>query len=142
MGSTADPTWDDMPAALVSVAELMAGFLAASIPTYRPLWRRIFSQDEKRNTASTNGTGSSGEKCNSSERGPWTSTMKTQTKVSTGVGMSRARTISDSEGISVTRDIELTTQHMVRASRDDERMRVHDAGSDDTLRGPLSDYYG
>ncbi|KAI0838463.1 hypothetical protein F5Y06DRAFT_287197 [Hypoxylon sp. FL0890] len=41
VGSTADGSWDDIPAGLLSVVELMFGILAASIPTYRPLYRRI-----------------------------------------------------------------------------------------------------
>ena len=140
VGSTADPTWDDMPAALVSVAELMAGFLAASIPTYRPLWRRIFAQDEKSNRKSTDGF-DSGQNGHSAEDGPWISEMKTQTKVSSGAGMSRPRTMCNFEGISVTRDIELSTQHMAEAHRDDGWMRVSDNGSDDTLGGSLPDNY-
>ncbi|KAI2625567.1 hypothetical protein GGR54DRAFT_505314 [Hypoxylon sp. NC1633] len=41
VGSTADGSWDDIPAGLLSVVELMAGILAASIPTYLPLYRRF-----------------------------------------------------------------------------------------------------
>ncbi|KAI1139363.1 hypothetical protein F5Y05DRAFT_412463 [Hypoxylon sp. FL0543] len=41
VGSTADGSWDDIPAGLISVVELMVGILAASIPTYRPLYRHI-----------------------------------------------------------------------------------------------------
>ncbi|OTA80569.1 hypothetical protein M434DRAFT_37906 [Hypoxylon sp. CO27-5] len=41
VGSTTDESWDDIPAGLLSIVELMFGFLAASIPTYRPLYRRI-----------------------------------------------------------------------------------------------------
>ncbi|KAI0108737.1 hypothetical protein F4776DRAFT_643591 [Hypoxylon sp. NC0597] len=41
VGSTDDGSWDDIPAGLLSIVELMVGFLAASIPTYRPLYRRI-----------------------------------------------------------------------------------------------------
>lgn len=32
---------DDIPAGLASTAELMLGFLAASMPIYRPLYRRL-----------------------------------------------------------------------------------------------------
>lgn len=41
VGATADASWEDIPAGLLSAVELMAGILAASIPTYRPLYRRI-----------------------------------------------------------------------------------------------------
>ncbi|XXH02501.1 hypothetical protein Hte_008877 [Hypoxylon texense] len=35
-----DGSWTGIPAAMINNAELMAGFLAASIPTYWPLYRR------------------------------------------------------------------------------------------------------
>ncbi|RYP41490.1 hypothetical protein DL767_000995 [Monosporascus sp. MG133] len=35
-----DGTWTGIPAAMINIVELMAGILAASIPTYRPLYRR------------------------------------------------------------------------------------------------------
>ncbi|RYO83906.1 hypothetical protein DL766_001733 [Monosporascus sp. MC13-8B] len=41
VGSTADGSWDNIPAGLLSVVELMTGILAVSIPTYRPLYRRL-----------------------------------------------------------------------------------------------------
>ncbi|CAG8952807.1 hypothetical protein HYFRA_00009052 [Hymenoscyphus fraxineus] len=43
VGSTADGSWDNIPAGLASVAELMIGILAASIPTYRPIYRRFMN---------------------------------------------------------------------------------------------------
>lgn len=131
VGSTADPTWDDVPAALVSVVELMAGFLAASIPTYRPLWRHIFSRGQR--NSSSGGFGSSGR-----EAGQWSdNNMKTQTKVSTGVGRAGTTTHMSQAagGISVTRDIELSTQDMAGGVRHDEVwMRDSDEGSEDALR--------
>ncbi|KAL7948446.1 hypothetical protein V8C42DRAFT_314482 [Trichoderma barbatum] len=45
VGSTADGSWDNMPAGMLSVVELMAGILAASIPIYRPLYRRVVARD-------------------------------------------------------------------------------------------------
>ncbi|RFU74508.1 integral membrane [Trichoderma arundinaceum] len=45
VGSTADGSWDNMPAGMLSVVELMTGILAASLPIYRPLYRRIVSRD-------------------------------------------------------------------------------------------------
>ncbi|KAF2965286.1 hypothetical protein GQX73_g8295 [Xylaria multiplex] len=42
VGTTSDGSWDNIPAGLLSVVELMTGILAASIPTYRPLYQRLF----------------------------------------------------------------------------------------------------
>lgn len=39
---TDDETWNTVPTAIVSVAEITLGMLAVSIPTYRPLYERIF----------------------------------------------------------------------------------------------------
>ncbi|KAI1860569.1 hypothetical protein JX265_009968 [Neoarthrinium moseri] len=41
VGTTADGSWDIVPAGLLSVAELMSAILAACIPTYRPLFRKL-----------------------------------------------------------------------------------------------------
>lgn len=47
---------DNIPAGLASAAELMVGFLAASMPTYRPLYRRLRHGDfEGSNGASNSG---------------------------------------------------------------------------------------
>ncbi|KAH6605229.1 integral membrane [Trichoderma cornu-damae] len=45
VGSTADGSWDNIPAGMLSVVELMAGILAVSLPIYRPLYRRVFARD-------------------------------------------------------------------------------------------------
>lgn len=134
VGSTADSTWDNMPAALVSVAELMAGFLAASIPTYRPLFRHFFPQGDKNTTAfPAQEYGSSGKH---SSRG-WSNGSKLRTKVSTGAG-----NMSNFGGISVTRDIELSTHHMAASRQGDSWMRVSDDGSEGALRaGMQPEYY-
>ncbi|KUI56623.1 hypothetical protein VP1G_04044 [Cytospora mali] len=132
VGSTADSTWDDMPAALVSVVELMAGFLAASIPTYRPLWRYLFPRGDRNDKA--NSFRSSGQIPYTKEGVQWHGNVKTQTKVSTGVGMAKVRNVNDFGGISVTRDIELSTHSMAGGSRDDGWLRVSDDGSEDNLR--------
>ncbi|KAL1850369.1 hypothetical protein Daus18300_012964 [Diaporthe australafricana] len=42
LGSTADASWDQMPSIFLADVEIMVGFLATSIATYRPLYRRIF----------------------------------------------------------------------------------------------------
>ncbi|KAJ0106743.1 hypothetical protein J7T55_001267 [Diaporthe amygdali] len=56
VGTTADGSWDNIPAGLASAAELMVGFLAASMPTYRPLYRRLRHGDfEGSNGASNSG---------------------------------------------------------------------------------------
>ncbi|KAI0165255.1 hypothetical protein GGR52DRAFT_575346 [Hypoxylon sp. FL1284] len=58
---TTDRTWENVPTGMLSVVEIMTGFLAASIPTYRPLSKRIFqgsnkSRDDKAgSTAKSNG---------------------------------------------------------------------------------------
>lgn len=46
VGSTADGSWDNMPAGMLSVVELMAGILAVSLPVYRPLYRRLVNKDK------------------------------------------------------------------------------------------------
>ncbi|KAG6365194.1 hypothetical protein INS49_006802 [Diaporthe citri] len=42
LGSTADGSWDSMPSIFLADVEIMVGFLATSIATYRPLYRRVF----------------------------------------------------------------------------------------------------
>ncbi|KAI1381947.1 hypothetical protein F4677DRAFT_400348 [Hypoxylon crocopeplum] len=42
LGSTADASWDNIPASLPADVEIMVGFLATSIAKYRPLYRLIF----------------------------------------------------------------------------------------------------
>ncbi|KAI0020249.1 hypothetical protein F4780DRAFT_374572 [Xylariomycetidae sp. FL0641] len=56
LGQTADATWDDIPAGLLTAVELAVGFLATSIPTYRPLYQHIFQRkiDDTENTARQN----------------------------------------------------------------------------------------
>lgn len=139
VGSTADPTWDNMPAALISVAELMAGFLASSIPTYRPPFRHFFSRDERNTRSYTHGYGSSGKSGSRGSRGsragPWPNNSKTRTRLSTGTG-----TVGDSSGISVARDIELSTHYMAAGRRDDSWMRVSNDGSEGALRGNLPEH--
>jgi hypothetical protein len=39
--NTTDPTWDNVPTSYLSVVELNCGILCASLPTLRPLLRRI-----------------------------------------------------------------------------------------------------
>ncbi|KAI1258798.1 hypothetical protein F5Y18DRAFT_412152 [Xylariaceae sp. FL1019] len=41
VGTTADGSWDNIPAGLLSVVELMTGILVASIPRYRILWQKV-----------------------------------------------------------------------------------------------------
>ncbi|KAI1477934.1 hypothetical protein K445DRAFT_307757 [Daldinia sp. EC12] len=43
VSSTADVSWDNVPPGFVSAAELLVGILAASIPTYGPLFRRYIA---------------------------------------------------------------------------------------------------
>ncbi|KAL7800067.1 hypothetical protein V8C37DRAFT_3685 [Trichoderma ceciliae] len=50
VGSTADGSWDNMPAGMLSVVELVAGILASSLPIYRPLYRRVMGRDATRST--------------------------------------------------------------------------------------------
>ncbi|KAI0157907.1 hypothetical protein GGR52DRAFT_180575 [Hypoxylon sp. FL1284] len=48
VGTTADSTWDVVNPSILSIVELMAGFLAVSIPTYQPLYRRILHGTESK----------------------------------------------------------------------------------------------
>ncbi|KAI1416809.1 hypothetical protein F5Y13DRAFT_204156 [Hypoxylon sp. FL1857] len=41
---TIDGAWDAAPSLIVSIVELTVGMLAVSVPTYRPLYRRMFSR--------------------------------------------------------------------------------------------------
>ncbi|KAI8961538.1 hypothetical protein F5Y11DRAFT_325635 [Daldinia sp. FL1419] len=43
VSSTSDVSWDNVPPGFVSATELLVGILAASIPTYGPLYRRYVS---------------------------------------------------------------------------------------------------
>ncbi|KAI0119340.1 hypothetical protein F4814DRAFT_236275 [Daldinia grandis] len=43
VSSTKDVSWDNVPPGFVSATELLVGILAASIPTYGPLYRRYVS---------------------------------------------------------------------------------------------------
>ncbi|RYP25741.1 hypothetical protein DL767_008294 [Monosporascus sp. MG133] len=45
VGSTANGSWDNVAPGFVSSAELLIVILAASIPTYRPLYRRFVQQN-------------------------------------------------------------------------------------------------
>lgn len=45
---------DDIPIVLLSTVELMAGFLAACLPTYRPLYRRLRRNEAQCSTDASN----------------------------------------------------------------------------------------
>ncbi|KZZ98887.1 hypothetical protein AAL_02438 [Moelleriella libera RCEF 2490] len=49
MSSTKDSSWDIIPGALVSTAELMTGILAACLPAYGPLVHRMMGRKTKTN---------------------------------------------------------------------------------------------
>ncbi|PSR79597.1 hypothetical protein BD289DRAFT_375278 [Coniella lustricola] len=129
VGSTADSTWDDMPAALVSVAELMAGFLAASIPTYRPLWR-YFTADGEKSIPVPDWSSSNNQETGVADRA-WISKAKTRTHITTGRGLSSTQ--QDFGGISVTRDIELSTHHKFQPSSDNGWERGSESDCDAIL---------
>lgn len=113
-----------MPAALVSVAELMAGFLAASIPTYRPVWAHIFSKNSSKYTSDDFKRTSGGEPR------PWEDTKNLQTEITTGnTGMSATWNVNNPGRIAVTRDIELSTKKMGRGFQNSVWTRVSDDGS-------------
>ncbi|KAI0972146.1 hypothetical protein F4678DRAFT_472144 [Xylaria arbuscula] len=44
VSSTSDPSWNNVDTGFVSAVELLVGILAASIPTYRPLYRRYIQR--------------------------------------------------------------------------------------------------
>lgn len=45
---------DDIPIVLLSTVELMAGFLAACVPTYRPIYRRLRRNEAQCSTDASN----------------------------------------------------------------------------------------
>ncbi|KAI1479680.1 hypothetical protein F4774DRAFT_425801 [Daldinia eschscholtzii] len=63
--STSDSSYDNIPFCLLAVVELMTGILAASIPTYRPFFRRIMNTDSQHLITSPKNTDSRGSKSNS-----------------------------------------------------------------------------
>ncbi|KAI1436713.1 hypothetical protein GGR50DRAFT_185938 [Xylaria sp. CBS 124048] len=113
VGTTTDGSWDNIPAGLLSVVELMTGILAASIPTYRALFRRIFYGPGRLSTA----------------EGSFRGTERTGTVKSQNFGRNTGRNVSISagqfhnesqQGIVVTDRIEMYT------TRGDEWVRVPD----------------
>ncbi|KAI4157896.1 MAG: hypothetical protein LQ342_007932 [Letrouitia transgressa] len=40
-GTTNDPTWSDIPSATISNVELCVGVIAASFPTYKPIFNKV-----------------------------------------------------------------------------------------------------
>ncbi|KAI1826292.1 hypothetical protein F4861DRAFT_497758 [Xylaria intraflava] len=100
LGNSPDPSWTVVPNSLLGDVEILTGFLATSIATYRPLYRFIFKEAP--------GTSES------SKPGPYDGAAKRDTggvEVSIGTGdASRAdsRTSRSRHGILVTEHVELT----------------------------------
>ncbi|KAI0854546.1 hypothetical protein F4860DRAFT_499150 [Xylaria cubensis] len=44
LGSTSDPSWNNIPSAFLANTEILIGFLATSIATYKPLYTFVFGQ--------------------------------------------------------------------------------------------------
>ncbi|KAI1215083.1 uncharacterized protein F4807DRAFT_466395 [Annulohypoxylon truncatum] len=53
VGSTSDGSWDNMPAGMISIVELMTGILVACVPTYRPLYKQLFHHSASTTYGST-----------------------------------------------------------------------------------------
>ncbi|OTB12729.1 hypothetical protein K445DRAFT_25441 [Daldinia sp. EC12] len=110
---------DNVPSAMLGVVEIMVGFLATSIATYRPLYYLISKGTVMENSGNSRSTDFAPD-------GPSRSSKKTHfsTHVRGGIA-SRLHNSSKSpptQGIYVTRDVELTEQDSTQGSCE----RVHD----------------
>lgn len=130
-GSNADSSWSDVPIELVSVSELMVGFLASSIPTYRPLWRHLFFHGNEND--GLKGSGPSARNLAPNTGGQWPSNEQTHIKISAGDFMPMAMTMNEFGETDMSEDVGIPTQTM-RGWRRDDWMSVRHYGSDDNLR--------
>ncbi|KAI1433477.1 hypothetical protein GGR50DRAFT_705391 [Xylaria sp. CBS 124048] len=95
ISSTADVSWNNVKPGFVSAAELLVGILAASIPTYRPLYRRYFQRLK-------NVSGNSGNDSNPPGKGQLPSQSR-------GANISARQGVTvNGPGVHVTDEIELT----------------------------------
>ncbi|KAF4630097.1 hypothetical protein G7Y89_g8043 [Cudoniella acicularis] len=107
VGTTADGSWDDIPAGLASTAELMTGILAASIPTYRPLYLHLVYGSATGKTQ----VGSSGRNRygpNSSNKNP-----SLGVKIFSGDNSSPSK---EGSGINVTSEVEMTVYNNIASA--------------------------
>ncbi|RYC58531.1 hypothetical protein CHU98_g7675 [Xylaria longipes] len=97
VGTTADGSWDNIPAGLLSVVELLIGILAASIPRYRVLWRQIThgSSDTRKDSMSVVSMGASNARKNHGIEQPSISAMAGNFS------------LESAQGINVTKQIEM-----------------------------------
>ena len=120
-GLTRVVSGDNIPAGLLSTAELMVGILAASMPTYRPLWRHLRHDENHGSTdASNSGYGYRFE----------------NSKNTVNITGGRGSVPLSGVGINVTNQVEMS----VHPNHRDEWMRVSDETDDDQHR--LTTQYG
>ncbi|KAI1481876.1 hypothetical protein F4774DRAFT_347289 [Daldinia eschscholtzii] len=119
LGNSSDPSWDNVPSAMLGVVEIMVGFLATSIATYRPLYYLISKGSVTENSGNSRSTDFAAD-------GPSRSSKKTHfsTNIRGGIAsrLHNSAKSPPSEGIYVTRDVELTEQDSAQGSCE----RVHD----------------
>ncbi|KAI0154533.1 hypothetical protein GGR57DRAFT_465984 [Xylariaceae sp. FL1272] len=51
LGSTADPSWDNIPSAFLANTEILIGFLATSVATYRPFYQFMFNKGKEKSSS-------------------------------------------------------------------------------------------
>ncbi len=94
---------DDIPAAVLSTIETSVGIFAVSLPSYRPLYQRVMQRLFPASSTTKNSYGKSGYSNQSSHVAGWTG-HRTDTRI-----MASRAANNKSSGISVSRDIEMTS---------------------------------
>ncbi|KAI1660889.1 hypothetical protein F4813DRAFT_348674 [Daldinia decipiens] len=110
LGNSSDASWDYVPLAILALVEIMVGFLATSIATYRPLYHLI----TKGSTTECDGNSHSTGRVTGGQERP---TLRAQ--LSTDIRGGAESRINNSrepppQAICVTTDVELTVQDSVQ----------------------------